>query len=83
MPPQSIYRVHTQRNWAMKAAAIQIPMKLLHGVTILTENKTSNIQAPKMAFTEASNRISSLNRQWAAINIYIDVMFVDRHQVCY
>ena len=41
-------------------------------LTIIIENKISKTQDPQGAFTEASERICSLNRHRAAINIYID-----------
>ena len=80
-------RVHIQKSWAMKAAAIQrdIGIPTIHPpksnetapwrdipLTIIIENKTRKTQDPQGAFTEASDRISSLNRHRAAINIYTD-----------
>jgi ribonuclease HI len=80
-------RVHIQRSWAMKAAAIQRDMEIPfihppkaketapwrdHPLTIIIENNISKTQNLLGAFTEATDRIASLNRHRAAINIYTD-----------
>ena len=80
-------RVHINKSWAMKAAAIQRDMRIpaIHPpdaketapwrdypFTIIIVNRKSKTKDPQGAFTEASDRISSLNRDQAAINIYTD-----------
>ncbi|KAK2152473.1 hypothetical protein LSH36_327g01007 [Paralvinella palmiformis] len=71
----------------MKAADIQRDMKIpaIHPpdaketaplrdypLTIIIVNRKSKTQDPQGAFTEASDRVSSLYRHQAAINIYTD-----------
>ena len=76
----------------MKAAAIQRDMRIpaIHPpdaketapwrdypLTIIIVNKTSKTQDPQGTFTEASDRISSMNRDQAAINIYTEIPVED------